>query len=43
MKNYLLASVLDIWMVVEKLQGFKVPNQDLVQAQDVHMQDPLPE
>ncbi len=39
---YVLAPVLNVWVVVEELKGVKVANKDLVQAQDVHVHDPLP-
>ena len=39
---YLLAPVLDVRMVKEKLQRVKVSDKDLVQAECVHVQDALP-
>ena len=39
---YLLSSVLNVRMVEEILDGVKVPDKDLVQAQHVNVQDSLP-
>jgi hypothetical protein len=42
MEQDLLAPILNVWVVIEVLEGVKISNVDLIQAQDVHIQNTIP-
>jgi hypothetical protein len=42
MEQDLLAPILNVWVVIEVLEGVEISNVDLIQAQHVHIQNTIP-